>query len=118
MKIRYDEKGRVQIAVDDVNYNISGVYPEHHYWRSHVQPFLDDGGVIEPYVASEPSWLDLRTAKLADGGYGSVAEQTALWFDAVASSTLEAPDERLLEGSKAYFDHIAAVKLRYPKPSQ
>ena len=38
--------------------------------RSMVQEWIDAGNTPTAYVAPEKSWVDKRTANMADGGYG------------------------------------------------
>jgi len=68
--------------------------------RVMVQEWIDAGNTPTPYVEPEKSWTDKRTASMADGGYGTWAEQ------------LEMIGE---QGMTVYQAHIATVKSNHPK---
>ena len=66
-----------------------------------VNDYIAQGNTPTPYSAPEKSWVDKRTASMADGGYGTWSEQ------------LEMIGE---QGMDAYQAHIASVKSNNPKP--
>jgi len=66
------------------------------FWRKYD---IDNATVIA-YSAPTETWLDKRLKSLADGGYGTVAEQ------------LEMASE---EGFDYWQKHILAVKKKYKK---
>ena len=68
--------------------------------RVMVQEWIDAGNTPTPYVEPEKTWLDKRTASMADGGYGTWTEQ------------LEMIGE---QGMTVYQAHIATVKSNHPK---
>ena len=68
--------------------------------RSMVQEWIDAGNTPTAYVAPEKSWVDKRTANMADGGYGTITEQ------------LEMIGE---QGMDKFQTHIAKVKTDNPK---
>jgi len=65
-----------------------------------IQEWIDEGNTPTPYVEPEPSWLDKRLAKMADGGYGTTGEQ----FEMIGE-----------QGMDVYQAHIAKVKSDIPK---
>ena len=68
--------------------------------RVMVQEWIDAGNTPTAYVAPEKSWVDKRTANMADGGYGTITEQ------------LEMIGE---QGMDKFQTHIAKVKTDNPK---
>jgi hypothetical protein len=68
--------------------------------RRKVQAWIDAGNTPTPYAEPEKSWVDKRTANMADGGYGTVTEQ------------LEMIGE---QGMDKFQTHIAKVKTDNPK---
>ena len=68
--------------------------------RVMIADWVDAGGKITPYVEPEKSWVDKRTAPMADGGYGTVTEQ------------LEMIGE---QGMDKFQEHIGKVKSDFPK---
>jgi len=65
--------------------------------------WIDKGNTPEPYVEPEPSWIDKRLAKMADGGYGTTGEQ----FEMIGE-----------QGMGVYQAHIAKVKTDIPKGAE
>jgi len=90
---------------EDGNYRVNGsmCVPDDmaNRHRRKLQVWLDAGNTPIPFVAPEKSWVDKRTASMADGGYGTWSEQ------------LEMIGE---QGMTAYQAHIASVKSDHPKP--
>jgi hypothetical protein len=78
--------------------NVPNVQGNRH--RVMIQEWIDEGNTPEPYVAPEPSWIDKRLAKMADGGYGTTGEQ----FEMIGE-----------QGMDVYQAHIAKVKSDIPK---
>lgn len=52
MRVKYsnEENTLVDVAKDDINFNISGLYEDHPKWEVIVQPWLDEGNTIELYI--------------------------------------------------------------------
>jgi len=73
--------------------------PDNRHYQM-VQEWIDAGNTPTPYVEPEKSWVDKRTASMADGGYGTWSEQ------------LEMIGE---QGMTVYQAHIATVKSNHPK---
>jgi len=69
--------------------------------RRKVQAWIDAGNTPTAYAEPEKSWVDKRTANMADGGYGTITEQ------------LEMIGE---QGMDKFQTHIAKVKSDTPKP--
>ena len=95
-KVHIDNFGN--FVVNDVM-TIPDNLENRHYHM--VQEWIDAGNTPTPYVEPEKSWVDKRTASMADGGYGTWSEQ------------LEMIGE---QGMDAYQAHIAKVKSDNPKP--
>ena len=97
MRIKYQDETntKVCIAKDDVNFNLSNVGQNNSEWNAIVQPHLDSGGVIEPYVAPEKSYTEKRMEE-----YGSVQEQ----FEFITEN-----------GLTAWQTKVAEIKARHPK---
>ena len=114
MKIKFQENGSVAIALDDVDYKISGVTSNHRQWENIVEPYLDGGGVIEAYVPIARTAEQRRTATVADSGYGTVGEQLEIFYDAVEASSALDINQKLLDGLGVYFAHIQTIKTNIP----
>ena len=69
--------------------------------RVMVQAWIDAGNTPTAYSAPEKSWVDKRTALMAEGGYGSITEQ------------LEMIGE---QGMDKFQAHIAKIKSNIAKP--
>lgn len=69
--------------------------------RVMIQSWIDAGNTPTPYVAPVKTWVDKRTANMADGGYGTITEQ------------LEMIGE---QGMDKFQAHIAKVKSDIQKP--
>ncbi len=65
-----------------------------------ILEWIDSGNTPTPYVPPVPTWLDKRLASVADGGYGTLAEQ------------LEMIGE---QGMTVYQTHVQTVKTNNPK---
>ena len=85
----YTVNGNMGVPIDSGN---------RHYQM--VQDWISQGNTPTPFVAPEKSWVDKRTASMADGGYGTWSEQ------------LEMIGE---QGMTVYQAHIATVKSNHPK---
>jgi hypothetical protein len=69
--------------------------------RYGVQDWIDAGNTPTPYTPPVETWLDKRLKPIADGGYGTFAEQLEMFGE---------------QGEVAFMAHIQTVKTNHPKP--
>ena len=93
INVKYEDAGQKYIGFN-VDSQYFSVYEGSAAYRKHVQPYLDGGGTIEPYVAPEKSWEQSRIEE-----YGSVTSQL----------------DEIYHDMDAWKARIAAVKVKHPK---